>query len=339
MAEPAPEPAAAPEAAPAPAPAAAPAKKTEGVEEIVVTGTRIGRSNLQEYGHITVVSSEQLASSGVTTIDELLLDLPSVTLQGINKNQNNGGEGLAFIDLRNLGSNRTLVLVNGRRFVASGTGVGEAVDLNNIPVQLIDRVEVLLDGASAIYGSDAIGGVVNIILKNNFEGMQLDAHGGISSYGDGEEMSLAATMGSNFDRGNLVFNLSYVNRQQIAQKDREWAKYPIVDAEVDPTTGQIINYYNSSYVVEGRVGGTWFRPDGAGASFQDFAYGPKDVGYNYGEAQWLIGKQERFALTTLGTFDISKDIKAYMEGTFTHRHSRQRLASQPLGGANTTYPG
>ena len=175
---------------------AAPDASGEVAEEISVTGTRIGRSNLDSYGHITVVTDEDIKVSGVSTVEELLTQLPSVSLQGISKNDNNGGNGLAFVDLRNLGSSRTLVLVNGRRFVSSGTGTGEAVDLNNVPVALIDRVEVLLDGASAVYGSDAIGGVINIILKRDFEGVQVDLLGGISDKGDGEEGGVSLTTGA-----------------------------------------------------------------------------------------------------------------------------------------------
>ena len=146
----------------------------DAVEEIRVTGTRIPRSNLTEYSNLVVIGQEELELTSTGTLDELLRNLPSVTLQGLNKNNNNGGNGLAFIDLRNMGIQRTLVLVNGRRFVTNGTGVSEAVDLNNIPVPMIQRVEVLPDGASAVYGSDAVGGVVNIILKDDFEGLQLD---------------------------------------------------------------------------------------------------------------------------------------------------------------------
>ncbi len=128
------------------------------VEEVVVTGSRIARDPLSTTGPITIVDSEAIQRSGVGTIDELLNQLPSMGTTGINANDHNGGAGLSFVDLRNLGSERTLVLVNGRRFVSSSSGTRSAVDINNIPVDMIDRIEVLTDGTSPVYGSDTVAG-------------------------------------------------------------------------------------------------------------------------------------------------------------------------------------
>jgi len=126
------------------------------VEEVMVTGSRIARDPLSTTGPITVVDAEAIGQSGVSSVDDLLVKMPAVGTNGLGKNDNNGGGGLAWVDLRNLGSSRTLVLVNGRRFVASSSGVASAVDLGNIPVAMIDRIEVLTDGASAVYGADAV---------------------------------------------------------------------------------------------------------------------------------------------------------------------------------------
>lgn len=309
-------------------------------EVILVTGSRIGRDNLDEFGHIAVVDADDIAASGVSTLDELLRKLPSVTLQGINKNDNNGGDGLAFIDLRNLGIQRTLVLVNGRRFVTNGTGVSEAVDLNNIPVAMIERVEVLLDGASAIYGSDAIGGVVNIILKRDFEGVNVELFGGITGQGDGEEVGASLTLGHTFDRGNITTNFSYMNRQPIRQSDRGWARDPIVDATFNEDGG-IDTLIGSGAPIYGRdlsFTGAYFNPDDPDANGGSFAPFGNEDRYNYGLSQWLTGKTERYSFTTIARYEVADEAELFLETTYTNRHSRLQLAPQPLGlGGTSTF--
>lgn len=311
-------------------------------EVILVTGSRIGRDNLEEFGHIAVINADDIAISGVSTIDELLRKLPSVTLQGINKNNNNGGNGLSFIDLRNLGIQRTLVLVNGRRFVTNGTGVSEAVDLNNIPMAMIERVEVLLDGASAIYGSDAIGGVVNIILKKDFDGARADLFGGMTTHGDGEELGASLTLGHTFDKGNITTNFTYMRRGHIEQSDRGWAKEPVVYAEADPDSpGGVFQLIGSGAPIYGRdlsYTGYYFNEADAlnpGGSFG--AYGPEDR-YNYGTAQWLAGDTQRFSFTTTARYELVDDAEIFLETTYTNRESVNQLAPQPIGlGGTATF--
>lgn len=308
----------------------------EGATEVIlVTGSRIGRDNLEEFGHIAVIDASDIAVSGVSTLDELLRKLPSVTLQGINKNNNNGGNGLSFVDLRNLGVQRTLVLVNGRRFVTNGTGVSEAVDLNNIPLAMVERVEVLLDGASAVYGSDAIGGVVNIILKRDFEGARVDLFGGITTHGDGEEIGASLTLGHTFERGNITTNFSFMRRGRIEQSDRGWAREPVVDF-IDANT-PIIGSGAPIYGREVAYTGLYFNPDDPSATGEFAPYGLEDR-YNYGEAQWLSGETQRFAMTTTAYYEIVDEAELFLEMTYTNRDSRTRLAPQPIGlGGTATF--
>jgi iron complex outermembrane receptor protein len=334
------------------APAAPPDGDAKEVEEIVVTGTRIGRSNLEEFAHITVLTAKDIALSGVTTVDELLTAMPSVTLQGLNKQNNNGGNGLAFVDLRNLGVSRTLVLVNGKRFIKSGAGA--AVDLNNIPVAMIERVEVLLDGASAAYGSDAIGGVINIILKDDFQGFEAELSGGITTHGDGDDLQVSLTGGVSGEKGNVAANFTYTHGGKIAQKDRAWARYPVV-GEWYNDDGSVGRAYGSGTHQGGRYFGVgadgsdvdvYFNPNGTWADFGgDCQPGmsAKDCEllgnrYNYGNDQWLVGEMERFSATLFGNYDLSENVRAYLEGTYTNRWSRHQLAPQPLGFGTNAYP-
>jgi outer membrane receptor protein involved in Fe transport len=209
----------------APPPAEAPRRPRTSEEEIVVTGSRIRRKDLTTPAPVTVISREQVMASGKVSIGDFLQSLPE---QGnaINTQVNNGGNGATRISLRGLGSGRTLVLMNGRRFVPGGNGANDSVDLNSIPTGAVERIEVLKDGASAVYGSDAIGGVVNIITRKR-SGTELSAFSGTSRKGDGTVYDFNATTGSSGDRGSFVFSAGYYRQQPVWGGDRDFSKIPL----------------------------------------------------------------------------------------------------------------
>ncbi len=309
-----------------------------GEEVVTVTGSRISGSTTQQASHVTVVTAKEIQRTGATTVDEVLRRLPTVSLQGINKNNNNGGNGLATVDLRNLGSTRTLVLVNGRRFVSSD---GDSVDFNSIPISMVERIDVLLEGASVIYGSDAVAGVINIVLKDDSDGIRADLIGGISDKGDGEEIGLGVTMGKNHDKGNITVNVQGLVRRPIWQRDRKWARESISDRGYnngyDDSDG-LYTVYGSGAVPAGRVGGAVFNRDPAtGKSYSPFDALNKDDRYFFSKRQYLTGTQERFQITMLADYDLTKHSRAFVEGMHTFRHSQTKLASQPFIGGNSTY--
>jgi outer membrane receptor protein involved in Fe transport len=201
-------------------------RKKEATEEIVVTGSRIRRKDLTTPAPVTVISREQVTASGKVSIGDFLQALPE---QGnaINTQFNNGGDGATRISLRGLGSARTLVLLNGRRMVPGGTGADASVDLNSIPTAAVERIEVLKDGASAVYGSDAIAGVVNIITRKGFKGTEASAFGGVSQHGDGQTYDLNVTTGQAGDRGNVVFSAGYYKQQSVFAGDRDFSKFQL----------------------------------------------------------------------------------------------------------------
>jgi len=201
------------------------AGKRAAEEEIVVTGSRIRRKDLTTPAPVTVISREQVIASGKVSIGDFLQSLPE---QGnaINTNVNNGGDGATRVSLRGLGSDRTLVLLNGRRMVPGGTGANTSVDLNSIPTAAIERIEVLKDGASAVYGSDAIAGVVNIITRKNYRQTDLGAFTGMSQRGDGTLYDFNVTTGTGGDRGNITFSAGYSNQQPAWAGDRDWSRLP-----------------------------------------------------------------------------------------------------------------
>jgi iron complex outermembrane receptor protein len=180
-------------------------------DTIIVTGSRIARPDLQASTPVAVVGAERIQESGAANVQDVLAQLPSVgqNISRTSSNFSNTGNGTATVNLRNLGSSRTLVLINGRRSL--GLAGTSAVDINNIPTDLIQRVEVVTGGASAVYGSEAVAGVVNFILNDKFEGVRVRAQGTVSDEGDAPRQYGSITAGHGFagDRGHIVGNFSY----------------------------------------------------------------------------------------------------------------------------------
>jgi len=205
--------------------ATATAQETQSPQEVTVTGSRIARPNLESSVPITTVSGEELYQTGNTAIGDLLNDLPSMrgTFSQSNSSRFLGTTGLNLLDLRGLETQRTLVLVNGRRHVAADI-LGNAVspDTNTFPTDLIERIDVVTGGNSAVYGSDAIAGVVNFVLKKNFEGLQFRGQGGKSTYGDAGDYYGSVLAGTNFmdGRGNIAANFEYAKQQPFFASDR-----------------------------------------------------------------------------------------------------------------------
>lgn len=213
-------------------------EEEQSLEEIVVTGSRIARDpNVGANVPVQSVSGEDIRMSGELDLGEVLNDMPSLLgsntssnsisgLFGTGSGETNGTTDLGetILQLRGLGVERTLVLVNGRRHV-SGVAGSQAVDIGSIPQQLVERVDVLTGGASAIYGADAVTGVVNFILKDDFEGLNVDVSGGVSGDGDAGNYKVSALYGLNFadDRGNIAIGVDYTKREPIHMRDRDWS--------------------------------------------------------------------------------------------------------------------
>lgn len=198
----------------------------EAGAQIVVTGSRIKQPNLEGANPVAVITGEEFFESGNPNVGDQLNDLPQLrnTYSQQNSTRFLGTRGINLLDLRGLGTSRTLVLVNGRRHVAGDILVnGVSPDTNTIPADLIERVDVVTGGASAVYGSDAVAGVVNFILKDNYEGVQLRGQGGISKYGDAGNQYASVLAGTNFgadDAGNIAINLEYAKSDAYYASNR-----------------------------------------------------------------------------------------------------------------------
>ncbi|MBB1450548.1 MULTISPECIES: TonB-dependent receptor [unclassified Pseudoalteromonas] len=296
----------------------------QAIEKIQVTGSRIKRADMETASPVTIIGADDIAASGAVSVDSVLQKMTATGGAMTNPGINNGSGGNASIDLRGLGSQRTLVLVNGRRMINSGTGAASTVDLNTIPVSMIKHIEVLKDGASAVYGTDAVAGVVNIILKDNFEGLDLNVKSAITTEGDADETSFDITMGGNFGRGNVVIGLQYTDRGDASQADRSFSDCPLTE----DGDGSAPYCSGSSYTPNGHVwSGDESLQGQADNGWHDF--GTSDA-YNYSQSSYLYTPMRRLNLTGIGSFDLTDETRLYSEFTYSKRWSEQQLAPQPV---------
>lgn len=323
-------------------------QESETLEEVVVTGSRIARNPLDYVGPMTVVNNEAIVKANAITVEEVLRELPAVTLNATNENDSNAGQGVRSVELRNLGEERTLVLVNGRRYVQTVLGSGLVYDLNNFPINMIERVEVLGDGSSAVYGSDAVGGVVNVILKDDFEGVELGAGGGVSSESDGERFDLSFVMGGNFERGNITFGVSYAEEQAVYFSERDWAEIPV-----------IADFGGGSRLLGSGIppGGKYNSPDGSvslafvpdaatGLDYTDCTgpnaqsidgFEPCRFNYNLGNNITLLNPNQKTAIFLRGNYELNNGLEAFAEISFTDREGTQLFPGLPVSGAHGKY--
>lgn len=211
----------------------------DGLSEVVVTGSRVARSTFDTPTPVSVLDSAQIEQSGFNNIGDVLGQLPSIGL-GLSSStgQFSSDAGAAFVNLRGLGTGRTLVLIDGRRRV-SGSSDSSAVDLSTIPASMIERVEIITGGASAVYGADAVSGVINVILKQDFRGFELSAQGGISQHGGADSLSASAFGGVPFadERGSVSFAISHNRESPMFSTQRSFADSWIATVDNPANTG------------------------------------------------------------------------------------------------------
>ncbi len=291
---------------------------------IVVTGSRLSNPNLEQAAPIMAVSAQEMKLTGQVNVENILKDLPQI-LPGTTAASNNPGGGVATADLRGLGAARTLVLVNGHRYISYDTN--QIVDLNTIPTALIERVDVMTGGKSAVYGSDAVTGVVNFVTKQNFEGVQANANYRLTGEGDGATYNGGLLVGKNFadGRGNITVYGDYTRRKSILQSGRSYTSVAQTDdGEGGLTAG------GSSSIPAGRIalGGNNYKFG------EDGSYSPYTSAdaYNYASENYLQVPQKRVLLSAQAHFDVSDHLTLYGEGQFIHNKVKNQLAPTPLTG-------
>ncbi|MEJ1960618.1 MAG: TonB-dependent receptor plug domain-containing protein [Gammaproteobacteria bacterium] len=328
------------------------------VEEVTVTGSRIRQNPLEARAPVQVLTAEDIQQSGFASLGDYLQSLP-INGSAINRTNNAAGNlgfppdgsgtstGASEMDLRYLGSKRTLVLVDGHRWVhgASASGVSGAVDLNSIPAAAIESIEILQDGASTIYGSDAIAGVVNVITKKNYDG-KLNVTGYYGGYGagDGESSQLGLSWSTQADASRLFISLAYEDQKSIFAGDRDISRYAIpgttyslssgtpqgglfftgADGEFNAIT------LNNGVVNSGRTAGGLPRYDvnnpGSG-DFHDFTLTDR---YNWQPANLLATPNKRTNLFVKGERDLTDSITLKATAAYVNRKSTAQAAPEPL---------
>jgi len=292
------------------------------LEEVVVTGSRIQRQDLTANSPVAILKSETIKLTGTTNIEEFIRDIPQA-VPGVGSQANNGNDGGATVDLRNLGEERTLVLVDGKRFVPfDNQGF---VDLSMIPTSLIKRVEVVTGGASAVYGSDAIAGVVNFIMNDDFEGLEMDGQYGISEEGDGERKDFSVTVGGSFadDRGHAVLSIGYTKADAVTQGDREFSEFALAASDFSPG--------GSFTTPDGVIDGTFaLVPDPGGDQAVSFDSNGNIVPFagtfNFNPFNLLATPQEKWTATALASYQVTDNIEFYSRASFANNQVRTIIA-------------
>lgn len=291
------------------------------ITEVVVTGSRISRPDIEASTPVQVVSSQAIDMQGSQNIADIIAELPAVGTPGLSRTNSNfltSSNGVSTVNLRNMEDQRTLVLINGRRVVA-GVGGTSIVDVNNIPTDLIESVQVLTGGASAVYGSEAVAGVVNFILKDNYEGLNVRAQTGASGEGDAERHMFSLTGGLNIgDRGNVTGNVQYDKDFGLRSRNRAI----------------------SANDIPARSG---FPPQGRFPFESDWTYGPdnqlKDTfdtpvdGFNRNAERYIAVPLERTLVTLLGNYHLTDSVRLFAEGSYSRMESNSSL--EPLATDNS----
>ena len=312
--------------------------------EIVVTGSRIRRDPLSQNAPVVFVDKTAIDKTGLSAVADVLQRIPSAS-GGLNTKVNNSGNlgnppdgggvgaGSATIDLRYLGANRTLVLVDGLRFVngTSASGIPGAVDLNTIPINMIDRVEVLQAGASPLYGSDAIAGVVNVITVQRQEGLRASAQFGTFRQGDGHTQDYQASYGIQLPRTSIVFGGAYAKQDPVFSRDRKISLFPNPGQTscTDPIGGC------SSAAVNGRFltflgSQTISNPPNNHPTLADLRPFLRSDRFNFAPFQYILTPSERYGGWISIKHELTDTINLRVRGLYNRRNSENKAAFEPL---------
>jgi outer membrane receptor protein involved in Fe transport len=334
------------------------------IEEVVVTGSRIATRDAMADSPIYTIDQEAFRDSGFVTVEQYMNTMPQI-VPGLSSQSNNpSSNGRAFIDLRGLGNNRNLVLIDGRR--GMGSTAGAVVDVNTIPAALIERVEIISGGAAAVYGADAVAGVVNFIMKKSFDGLALDSSYRLTEEGDGDEVTADITFGGDFadGRGSAVFNLSYFDRKELYKGARDFSAQAGAQTGTFPGGGWSTGANQPSQAAvdavfgagacptTGGQAGFQFNPDGSlfctgiggNSTYNVVGYnGPDDwiatrwfpdnFSYNFEPDNLLVLPMERWNIYSHFDLEVNEYFKPYATAMFTNYNATQELAPTPAAGS------
>jgi iron complex outermembrane recepter protein len=322
--------------------------------EVVVTGSRLVRSDLSAPSPTTVINEDAVQLSGDTTVEAVINELPQLSAGNNSSVNSAGGSGVLTANLRGLGAERTLTLVNGRRFIpANGAG---SVDLATIPTALVQRVDIITGGASAVYGSDAIAGAVNFVLRDDFEGLQVSTQYGETSESDAKSVQYDAVFGSNFDgdRGNVTVYAAHATRDPVMMQNRSFSRVPLNAALGPSGSGNIPGGRISlsaaqiaSLDVGNGPGVIPTGPEGCSTPLSSirFAEGgavmrhcdPQTL-FNYAAGNYLLRPLERTQFSGLAHYSITDRVEAYTDMHYALAENEFQQAPDSLAIVTGTNP-
>jgi outer membrane receptor protein involved in Fe transport len=316
------------------------AEKSQALETIVVTGSNIRRVDIETANPVISVDRAAIEKSGKLTLGDIIQQLPALAGAYTNPNVNNGGgTGASTISLRGLGSARSLLLINGHRVPAV------LQDLNMIPASAVERIDVLTDGASSVYGSDAVAGVVNVITRTNYQGAEFGADYGISDHDDAERKAAHVLFGQSTDKGNILLGINYNKQDPVLASNRDYSH----DALYRYNTGFVLHGGSSRTpngsislprsIIQSQFGGCpgsgnrVTRKNGAtGTSLSDYrCYNPATDAFNYqAVGNYDLTPSERTGLFALGNYKLTDHVEAFAEVYHNKTVSMQQIAPVPL---------
>ncbi len=320
--------------------------KSKTLETVTVTGSLIRRVDVETSSPVVTIDRSQILASGKQTLGDLVQQLPAMTGGNVNPQTNNGGgTGGSSINLRGLGSRRTLILVNGQRLLSK--------DPNAIPVDAIERIEVLPTGASATYGSDAIGGVVNFILRKNYQGATFTANVGQSDRNDGDQTGYSFTFGQTSDKGNIMAGVSYNKQDSVSSANRAFSKnaltlsgsqvfvggssstpvgyiqLPGINQDGSFAPGSLASQFGCTHVSLSKGGNSQVVNS---ANYHCYTNADK---YNYAAVNLIMTPQERTSGYIFGDYHLSDHVTAYVDAMYTKTSSNFQLAPAVYGSDTT----
>src|SRR5690349_1058669 len=326
------------------------------LQAIEVTGSRIKKAEVEGQTPVITISSADIAQSGLASIGDVIQQL-SVNGSALNTKFNSAGNfgfapdgsgvgsGSTTISLRNLGAKRTLILVDGLRWVneSSASGVSAAVDLNTIPASAVDRIEILKDGASSLYGSDAIAGVINIITKKKQDGLGLHVYGGDYSTGDGKTYAGNISLGGSTEKFDFFMDISRFKQHQISSSSWDQSSFPVPGAGLAAGSSATPFTRLRFFLPDGNAGGlcnddgfcnitaNGAVPPGGVQSFPDgfHRFGTADR-FNFAPYNLLLTPQDRTGIFAQGTYHITDHVNFTLKGLYNTRDSVNQAAPEPI---------
>ncbi|MBC7506416.1 MAG: TonB-dependent receptor [Sandarakinorhabdus sp.] len=292
---------------------------------IVVTGSLIKNPNLVLSSPVTVIGAREIETRQINNAEQLLRDIPGI-VPSVGNAVNNGNGGASFVSLRGLGSQRNLALIDGDRIVPANAG--GAFDLNNVPLALVNRVDVLTGGASTTYGADAVSGVVNFVTRTDFTGVDIRTSFGLTEKGDGQTFRTDVTVGGNFDggRGNAVLSVGYQKADPVYQGARDFSEYQINSGNGRAAGGSPTDTPTSFYFSGNEANASQNNATGTG-----FVTANAD-GFNFAPYNVFRTPFERFNIYAKANYEIADNIEIYTRGIFSKNSVRTIIAPSGIFG-------